>query len=62
MVTMFEDAYKQQPGSEELGAQTFFANIRAQQWKSAQQVKRASRQVLSLPPPVIRVDLDRNIC
>lgn len=39
MVTMFEDAYKQQPGNEELGAQTFFANVRAAQWKSAQQVR-----------------------
>lgn len=38
MVTMFEEAYKQQPSNEELGAQTFFANVRAAQWKSAQQV------------------------
>ncbi|TFK42516.1 actin cytoskeleton organization protein [Crucibulum laeve] len=37
-VTMFEEAYKQQPSNEELGAQTFFANVRAGQWKSAQQV------------------------
>lgn len=38
MVTMFEEAYKQQPTNEELGAQTFFANVRAGHWKSAQQV------------------------
>jgi len=38
MVTMFEEASKQQPTSEELAAQTFFANIRATNWKSAQQV------------------------
>ncbi|KXN86896.1 N-alpha-acetyltransferase 25, NatB auxiliary subunit [Leucoagaricus sp. SymC.cos] len=36
MVKMFEEAYKQQPQNEELGAQTFFANVRANQWKSAQ--------------------------
>jgi N-terminal acetyltransferase B complex non-catalytic subunit len=38
MVTMFEDAFKQQPNNEELGAQTFFANVRATNWKAAQQV------------------------
>jgi hypothetical protein len=38
MVTMFEDAYKQQPANEELGAQTFFANVRTGNWKAAQQV------------------------
>lgn len=38
MVTMFEEAYKQQPGNEEFAAQTFFANVRAGHWKSAQQV------------------------
>lgn len=36
MVKMFEEAYKQQPLNEELAAQTFFANVRALQWKSAQ--------------------------
>ncbi|KAL9715211.1 mitochondrial distribution and morphology [Leucoagaricus gongylophorus] len=36
MVKMFEEAYKQQPHNEELAAQTFFANVRALQWKSAQ--------------------------
>jgi N-terminal acetyltransferase B complex non-catalytic subunit len=38
MVIMFEDAYKQQPNNEELGAETFFANVRATNWKAAQQV------------------------
>ncbi|KAK2466858.1 hypothetical protein APHAL10511_001116 [Amanita phalloides] len=38
MVTMFDDAYKQQPNNEELGAQTFFANVRATNWKTAQQI------------------------
>ncbi|KAG6845343.1 hypothetical protein H0H87_010800 [Tephrocybe sp. NHM501043] len=37
-VLMFEEAYKQQPTNEELGAQTFFANVRAGRWKSAQQI------------------------
>ncbi|KAF5373874.1 hypothetical protein D9758_000631 [Tetrapyrgos nigripes] len=38
MVTMFEEAYKQQPTNEDLGTQAFFANVRASNWKSAQQV------------------------
>lgn len=38
MVTMFEEAYKKQPGNEDLGAQTFFANVRANHWKSAHNV------------------------
>ncbi|KAI0362109.1 actin cytoskeleton organization protein [Trametes cingulata] len=38
MVTMYEDAYKQQPGNEELGTQTFFANVRIGNWKAAQQI------------------------
>ncbi|KAJ3568563.1 hypothetical protein NP233_g5635 [Leucocoprinus birnbaumii] len=38
MVKMFDEAYKQQPANEELAAQTFFANVRALQWKSAQLV------------------------
>lgn len=42
MVVMFEDAYKQQPTNEELGAQTFFANVRGSNWKSAQQVWRST--------------------
>lgn len=52
MVLMFEEAYKQQPMNEELGAQTFFANVRAGQWKSAQQVLdfiyRSCRSCISL--------------
>ena len=35
---MFENAYRKQPANEELGAQTFFANVRTGNWKSAQQV------------------------
>jgi len=42
MVAMFEDAYKQQPNNEELGAQTFFANVRATNWKAAQQASSCS--------------------
>ncbi|KAF8651484.1 hypothetical protein AX16_004782 [Volvariella volvacea WC 439] len=38
MVIMFEEAYKKDPANEELGAQTFFANVRATNWKSAQQI------------------------
>nr|VWO98683.1 MAPKK kinase Kpp4 [Ganoderma boninense] len=38
MVAMYEDAYKQQPGNEELGTQTFFANVRIGNWKAAQQI------------------------
>ncbi|KAG6899742.1 hypothetical protein C0993_007271 [Termitomyces sp. T159_Od127] len=65
MVLMFEEAYKQQPTNEELGAQTFFANVRASHWKSAQQAndpatpptmktilyKLAHRLVTSSPTP-----------
>ncbi|KAI0065400.1 TPR-like protein [Artomyces pyxidatus] len=36
MVVMFEDAFKRQPGNEELGVQTFFANVRTGNWKTAQ--------------------------
>jgi hypothetical protein len=39
LVTMFDHAFKQQPTSEELGAQTFFALIRIGNWKFAQQVR-----------------------
>lgn len=39
---MFENAYKQQPNNEELGAQTFFANVRTGNWKTAQQVCKVS--------------------
>lgn len=38
MITMFEEAYKRQPHNEELGFQTFFANVRTGNWKAAQQV------------------------
>ncbi|KAJ7449885.1 actin cytoskeleton organization protein [Mycena latifolia] len=38
MVTMFEEAYKQQPANEDLAAQTFFANVRVLNWKAAQQI------------------------
>ena len=38
MVGMFEEAFKKLPTNEDLGAQTFFANVRANHWKSAQQV------------------------
>ncbi|KAF8910991.1 actin cytoskeleton organization protein [Gymnopilus junonius] len=38
MVTMFDEAYKQQPTNEDLGAQTFFANVRVSRWKSAHQI------------------------
>ncbi|KAF8965269.1 actin cytoskeleton organization protein [Flammula alnicola] len=38
MVTMFEEAYKKLPANEDLGAQTFFANVRANHWKSAHQI------------------------
>jgi hypothetical protein len=41
MVKMYEEAFKQQPLNEDLGAQTFFANVRAGQWKSAQLVMRS---------------------
>lgn len=45
MVTMFEDAFKQEPTNEELGAQTFFANVRTGNWKAAQQVRWFNLQV-----------------
>ncbi|KAK7020551.1 N-alpha-acetyltransferase 25, NatB auxiliary subunit [Favolaschia claudopus] len=38
MVSMFEEAHKQQPNNEELAAQTFFANVRILNWKAAQQI------------------------
>jgi hypothetical protein len=38
MVAMFGSAFKQQPENKELGAQTFFANVRTGHWKEAQQV------------------------
>lgn len=38
LVSMFEEAFRQQPNNEDLAGQTFFANIRAANWKVAQQV------------------------
>lgn len=38
LVTMFEEAFKKVPTNEEMGAQTFFANIRTANWKSGQLV------------------------
>ncbi|PAV24074.1 actin cytoskeleton organization [Pyrrhoderma noxium] len=38
LVTMFDDAFKAQPGNEELGVQDFFANVRTGNWKAAQQI------------------------
>lgn len=35
---MYDEAYRKQPGNEELGAQDFFANVRTGNWKSAQQI------------------------
>jgi hypothetical protein len=35
---MFEEAFKKVPTNEDMGAQTFFANIRTANWKSGQQV------------------------
>lgn len=35
---MFEIAYKQHPQNEDLGTQTFFANVRVGNWKAGQQV------------------------
>lgn len=34
-----DNAYKQEPTNEELGIQTFFANVRTGNWKAAQQVR-----------------------
>lgn len=38
IILMYESAWKQSPGNEELGVQTFNANIRTGNWKIAQQV------------------------
>ena len=35
---MFEEAFKKEPTNEDLGVQTFLANVRAGHWKTAQQV------------------------
>lgn len=39
LITMFEEAFKLQPTNEDLGVQTFFANVRANNWKAAHQVR-----------------------
>ena len=39
IITMFENAYKQQPQNEELAANVFLANVRTGNWKAAQQVR-----------------------
>ena len=39
LVTMFEEAYKQQPNNEDLAINTFFANARTGNWKVGQQVR-----------------------
>jgi len=39
VTTMFDEAFKRYPANEEFGVQTFFANIRAGNWKAAQQVR-----------------------
>ncbi len=39
IITMYESAWKQQPGNEELAIQTFSANARTGNWKLAQQVR-----------------------
>ncbi len=36
---MFEEAFKKEPANEDLGTQTFLANVRASHWKTAQQVR-----------------------
>jgi len=38
VTAMYDEAYKKQPGNEELGAQTFMANAKISNWKVAQQV------------------------
>jgi hypothetical protein len=48
MITMFENAYKQQPTNEELGAQTFFANVRTGNWKTAQQVRHRIHRISTI--------------
>jgi hypothetical protein len=50
MITMFEHAYKRQPANEELGAQTFFANVRTGNWKTAQQVMPLSNTYIHIMP------------
>lgn len=42
MVYMFDYAFKQNPMNEELGIQSFFANLRTSNWKAGQQVRNAN--------------------
>ncbi|KIY72188.1 actin cytoskeleton organization protein [Cylindrobasidium torrendii FP15055 ss-10] len=44
-VTMYEEAWKKDPGNEELGAQAFLANIRAGHWKAAQQARQLATKL-----------------
>jgi hypothetical protein len=52
---MFDDAYKQQPANEDLGCQTFFANARVNNWKTAQQVSAAAHDLFDQSHPVMRL-------
>ena len=49
MTAMYDDAFKKKPNNEELGAQTFMANVRVGQWKIAQQVTPPRAFALHLP-------------
>ena len=44
---MYDEAFKKQPGNEELGAQTFMANAKISNWKAAQQVSFVLPSLLS---------------
>lgn len=46
MVSMFDYAFKQNPANEELGIQSFFANLRTSNWKAGQQVRLTSIQII----------------
>lgn len=39
VTAMYDEAFKKQPGNEELGAQTFMANAKISNWKTAQQAR-----------------------
>lgn len=39
MASMFDEAFKQNPANEELGIQSFFANLKTGNWKAGQQVR-----------------------
>ena len=51
-VSMFEEAFKQEPTNEDLGAQTFLANVRAGHWKAAQQVSYILRDLTRCIDPL----------